>query len=43
MNLTKVGPHLDKGAFKNYVVVRGWVGDYSNVYAYNVNDLFLFT
>ena len=33
----------DLGAFKNYVDRKGWLGSQSNVYAYNVNDLFLLT
>ena len=32
-----------KGAFNNYVDRRGWVGGQANVFAYKVNDLFLFT
>ena len=31
------------GAFNNYVDRKGWVGGQSNVYAYNIDDLFLFT
>ena len=34
---------LYRGAFKNYVDKKGWVGGHSNVYAYRVNDVFLFT
>ena len=31
-----------KGAFKNYIDRKGWVGDQSNFYAYKVNDLSFF-
>ena len=31
------------GTFNNYVDRKGWVGGQSNVYGYNINDLFLFT
>ena len=37
------GQNLHKGAFNNYVDWREWVGGQSNVYAYKVNDLSLFT
>ena len=30
------------GAFKNYIDRKGWVGGQPNVYAYKVNDHFLF-
>ena len=31
------------GPFNNYVDRKGWVGIQSNVYAYKINDYFLFT
>ena len=34
---------VSKGAFNNYVDRKGWIGGQSNVYAYKINDLSLFT
>ena len=37
------GAKYYKGPFNNYVDRKGWVVGQSNVYAYKINGLFLFT
>ena len=41
-----VGPQkhkrICKGAFKNYVDRKGWIGNQSNFYANKENELFLY-
>ena len=39
----KIFEFLHQGSFNNYVDRREWVGGQSNVYAYKVNERFLFT